>query len=952
MASSRAEVQPLPSDVATKIKSSTSITHLNGVILELAKNSLDAGAKAIHITVDFKRGGCIVEDDGDGIPPAEFESTGGLGKAHHTSRFQKPGKYGHRGLFICSLGALSLLTVTSRHVQHQATNSLIVHHSRPVARLVPAPEHQKLQHSEHGTCVTVNDLFGNMPVRVKSRALAFQKPDELDREWNRLRHSLISLALANIQLRRLVVFDEGKNKRIFVRSDSSPPGLNLNVPGHEVDLDRIGSILSQSGMINSRSMDSWHVLSAKIPDFTISAAMSTLASPSKKIQFISLGQDPVLSQGGSNILFNEINCLISSSDFGLSGFASRSTTATSLSHALEPFDAPRSASSKAWAKPINKWPMFYIRIDTSTVIPMDEDTKEMSPNSEKSLQRIIDVLEAMVTEFLKQQDLHPRISRGKGRPLERDQQATTEQSRSRSFSRPRSVRPSTEESFASGVKLPSFQRPRAVNSSQNLNSWSRVKIAKDFNNRVSLSRNNLNTPDVEAPSLVSRQNSRPISDEHATIISSEVSSIRPSHRLEQEREVHQDEIAPYHQQTVDGMIPWVDRLTGKVHMINSRTGQTAKPPRPDNSRPSADRGKESDHKVWVENLLKVWNNPTFTRTERPLPSFDLETSYLDIATSAGSGFHDTSDLATAQITKFKGKLQRPSLATATIIAQVDHKYILARLNAENMQAIDNPETVLVLIDQHAADERCRIEQLFNEMFLPTESEYEIQVRTVEIDPTTFKISSTEAVLFQRYLSFFGNWGIQYEVKEKPGAEGTVLVKSLPALIAERCRLEPGLVVELLRREIWTNEEDNRKSSGSAMTSTMRKLYGDDITSMDAVKEDSAPHSWVQKMSGCPQSIFDLLNSRACRGAIMFNDPLSIDDCRALVSRLSKCAFPFQCAHGRPSMIPILDLRPQPDHKSEALYESTPAFDCDETENSALDFKEAFQAQYDNEAIGH
>lgn len=40
---------------------------------------------------------------------------------------------------------------------------------------------------------------------------------------------------------------------------------------------------------------------------------------------------------------------------------------------------------------------------------------------------------------------------------------------------------------------------------------------------------------------------------------------------------------------------------------------------------------------------------------------------------------------------------------------------------------------------------------------------------------------------------------------------------------------------------------------------------------------------------------------------MFNDPLSPQDCAALLSRLSACTFPFQCAHGRPSMVPVLDL---------------------------------------------
>jgi DNA mismatch repair protein MLH3 len=78
-------IQALPPDVATKIKSSTSITHLHGVVVDLVKNSLDAGARTLLVSVDFKRGSCIVEDDGEGIRPAEFEPTGGLGKAHRVS---------------------------------------------------------------------------------------------------------------------------------------------------------------------------------------------------------------------------------------------------------------------------------------------------------------------------------------------------------------------------------------------------------------------------------------------------------------------------------------------------------------------------------------------------------------------------------------------------------------------------------------------------------------------------------------------------------------------------------------------------------------------------------------------------------------------------------------------------------------------------------------------------
>lgn len=40
---------------------------------------------------------------------------------------------------------------------------------------------------------------------------------------------------------------------------------------------------------------------------------------------------------------------------------------------------------------------------------------------------------------------------------------------------------------------------------------------------------------------------------------------------------------------------------------------------------------------------------------------------------------------------------------------------------------------------------------------------------------------------------------------------------------------------------------------------------------------------------------------------MFNDVLSTEECRLLVDRLAGCAFPFQCAHGRPSMVPLVDI---------------------------------------------
>lgn len=43
------------------------------------------------------------------------------------------------------------------------------------------------------------------------------------------------------------------------------------------------------------------------------------------------------------------------------------------------------------------------------------------------------------------------------------------------------------------------------------------------------------------------------------------------------------------------------------------------------------------------------------------------------------------------------------------------------------------------------------------------------------------------------------------------------------------------------------------------------------------------------------------------GAIKFNDTLSRDECHSLVASLSGCQLPFQCAHGRPSIVPLVDV---------------------------------------------
>jgi DNA mismatch repair protein MLH3 len=92
MAKRAPSIQPLPPEVVAQIKSSTTITSLSGVVVELVKNSLDAGATKIDISLDFRRGACTVTDNGVGILEREFIEGGGLGKLHRMWIFS-PGSH-------------------------------------------------------------------------------------------------------------------------------------------------------------------------------------------------------------------------------------------------------------------------------------------------------------------------------------------------------------------------------------------------------------------------------------------------------------------------------------------------------------------------------------------------------------------------------------------------------------------------------------------------------------------------------------------------------------------------------------------------------------------------------------------------------------------------------------------------------------------------------------------
>lgn len=75
-------IQPLSEEVKAQIKSAVQITSIADAVEGLFTNALDANATKVTITIDFAKGFCAVDDDGSGIPSAEFLPDGRLAQLH------------------------------------------------------------------------------------------------------------------------------------------------------------------------------------------------------------------------------------------------------------------------------------------------------------------------------------------------------------------------------------------------------------------------------------------------------------------------------------------------------------------------------------------------------------------------------------------------------------------------------------------------------------------------------------------------------------------------------------------------------------------------------------------------------------------------------------------------------------------------------------------------------
>jgi DNA mismatch repair protein MLH3 len=221
---------------------------------------------------------------------------------------------------------------------------------------------------------------------------------------------------------------------------------------------------------------------------------------------------------------------------------------------------------------------------------------------------------------------------------------------------------------------------------------------------------------------------------------------------------------------------------------------------------------------------------------------------------------------------------RDCLRQARVVGQLDDKFILALASRPQHSS---GALCLLCVDQHAADERVRVESI-DRAVLGSSSRFVMRTQRSALPslpgvlanpiepPLHVVVSSMDARLLREARSSLHQWGWRFSLHGEE-ASTRVVVTHAPACLGHHFSEVP----DMLRFARRVSSIGPRAAGAAAAR---------------------------------PRCVSRLINSRACRGAIMFGDSLTLQQCRDLLSLLCRTHLPFQCAHGRPSVLPLAILQ--------------------------------------------
>lgn len=796
------------------------------------------------------------------------------------------------------MAALSLLTIASHHHQHASHNALRIHVSGVLARNTPALPEQRILVFSHGTRVTVGDLFGTMPVRVKQRAIEAERPST--KHWDELVRITVALLLSWPGIVAVRLRDASRGKTLFLRTNT-PASMAPRGPREAVV--RAARLLQQAGLSDLADLESWVPVSASAPGISVQGCISLVPVTTRRAQFLSIGIEPILDGRHSNVVLEEINRIVSQSSFGIL----EDGVGREMDSRRERPDGIHGAT-KARKGP-DRWPMFYVGITMEGVLT--SEVEDVLDGRRTHLATLVDLLRAMFLRFLEKHLFRPRpvqlfaedrstgsSSSGgarsrtpRGAPISRAAEA--DRVGADVLAPPNRSGRSPEAAAPDGGRGRSRDNTAALTRKQPISPfthWARTKAGpiRDHSKTIPIGAGvddgAGSTHDETATTDAGKDGGPGATAPRRRLVGADGALLRRPYEdfLSAAEPPTPAEKAPAAAAAVvgtdaesRGTFVWNNPITKAELLVDFRTGfvlpgrqRTTPGPHEQSIHAqgpaplSLDPGSQGPRSEWVEEVLASWKNPVFESVEPFIPRLPDITDTLAADGSHECAKRDAGDRSLMP----PGRVSKDALRRAELVAQVDQKFLLVRLpspappaSREGRRGSGVPGSesgLLVLVDQHAADERCRVEALLRDYFEAADGTWRARTSALE-NPIHFDLPTQEHELLRLLRPHFEYWGVWYEaVADGPGVPrgrggrtGRVRVSSLPTGIAERCRLEPKLVADLLRRDAWALAEFDRSVPIPAAART----------------EDEKQHSWVQRLHGCPQGILELVSSRACRG---------------------------------------------------------------------------------------
>jgi DNA mismatch repair protein MLH3 len=849
-----AAILPLDEEMHKAIRAPAVISSLHNVVEELVMNSLDAGAGMIEIVLDLASFSVEVRDSGIGINMLNEEGMN-FGKWNYTSKGAKFGasdSFGFRGEAIAAISSISTFGVTSKK------NSACV--SSGAAPIYFANGIQGVS----GTIVRAGNIFGNMVVRQS----AMRAPKELSRikeflQKMSLLHHCVSLSL------RQVISTRGDMKTVLEQpAQESVSSMFRQMHGSDVvskmvsvdvDLDgfRVTGLLSpplpqfchwtkeyQYSYLGKRWMRGQDIVSTSI-NTAYTSIFSTVGAtkgggPAAKhanplgiqtVQFPIFVLQLVCDPHEYDILLEPDKTKVAYRTEEKLRACLKALVLTLLQQYMPDFPAPSSFLATIFdvEAPTEEPPYVSNKKQNSKAGSDnggDSDTEyfNLSPASSKGspLSRARDS-----TQLFPRGDVSPLTYRYKAAfvPTQspRSPYSGAQNQPSHDQGDEETIQPKKRQ------RVPSFSSSTSSDDEYNIKNVA-LRLENHDEDRVTITSTSVKRTEgavMSSPTNYLFQEYANNDESNGSSVNQEgqqdfLSCNEPSYAaalLQTHRVFPQQTDAP------------IENLVGRTYSIGG-----------------------------VPTPAGGWGESSSTSTSRGLGRKKFGT---------GRNFPKSNTLQGAKVTK--GQLE-----SASVIGQVDRKYVLMRVPLVEPSS-KGQESLLLVADQHAIDERVCLEAMTQAFGLHRDKNLATKDVQIEVNVPSGLI---DVLVGSREI--LASWGFRYSEPVfstlSKSDSASLTLTSVP--IVHDTPLKQTDFIEFL------NTLSTQRSLGSLPVALLR-----------------------------PPAINRILASRACRSAIKFGDTLTMPQCEELVQQLGKTDFPFQCAHGRVSVKPVFSTSSLQSHES-------------------------------------